>query len=72
MSEPEEMLERQVSALREEISRRFDNLESKMDRYATKESVRYLGLFVGAMFLLMLTLHGLGSVASGITQVMGK
>lgn len=67
---PEEMLERQIASLRAEITSRFDALDSKMDKYATKESVKYLtGIIIG-IFLLILTLHGVGDTLSSLTQVM--
>lgn len=67
---PEEMLERQIASLRSEITARFDALDTKMDKYATKESVKYLtGIIIG-IFLLILTLHGVGDTLSSLTQVM--
>lgn len=67
---PEEMLERQIASLRAEITSRFDALDSKMDKYATKESVKYLtGIIIG-IFLLILTLHGVGDTLSSLSQVM--
>lgn len=69
---PEEMLERQIAALRTEITARFDALDSKMDKYATKESVRYLtGIVIGIFFLIMM-LHGLSDTVSGLSTVIGK
>lgn len=67
---PEEMLERQIASLRAEITSRFDALDTKMDKYATKESVKYLtGIIIG-IFLLILTLHGVGDTLSSLSQVM--
>lgn len=67
---PEEMLERQINSLRAEITARFDSLDSKMDKFATKESVRYLtGIMIG-IFALILTLHGVGDTFSSLNQVM--
>ncbi len=69
---PDEMLERQIAALRSDMTARFDALDSKMDKYATKESVRYLtGIVIGIFFLIMM-LHGLSDTVSGLSTVMGK
>lgn len=66
---PEEMLERQIASLRTEITARFDSLDEKMDKYATKESVRYLtGIIIG-IFLLILTLHGIGDTFSAVSNL---
>ena len=65
---PEEMLERQISALRSDMTARFDALDAKMDKYATKESVRYLtGIIIG-VFLLILTLHGVADTFSALSN----
>ena len=66
---PEEMLERQITALRAEITARFDALDAKMDKYATKESVRYLTGIVIAIFFLILMLHGLSDTFSAVSQL---
>lgn len=66
---PEEMLERQITALRAEITTRFDALDAKMDKYATKESVRYLTGIVIAIFLLILMLHGLTDTFSAVSHL---
>lgn len=66
---PEEMLERQITALRAEMTARFDALDAKMDKYATKESVRYLTGIVIAIFFLILMLHGLSDTFSAVSQL---
>lgn len=69
---PEEMLERQITALRAEITTRFDALDAKMDKYATKESVRYLTGIVIAIFFLIMMLHGVSDTISNLSSIVGK
>ena len=67
---PEEMLERQINSLRTEITARFDALDAKMDKYATKESVRYLTGIVIGIFLLIMMLHGVSDTLSNFSSIM--
>lgn len=69
---PEEMLERQITSLRAEITSRFDALDAKMDKYATKESVRYLTGIVIAIFFLIMMLHGVSDTISNLSSIVGK
>lgn len=69
---PEEMLERQITSLRAEITSRFDALDAKMDKYATKESVRYLTGIVIAIFFLIMMLHGVSDTISNFSSIVGK
>lgn len=58
MGETDQMLERMIAGLRTEMVSRFDKLDNKMEKYASKESIKYLGWGLFALFLLVLSLHG--------------
>lgn len=69
MGETDQMLERMITNLKSEMINRFDRLDDKMEKYASKESVRYLSWGLFALFLLVLSLHGFKDVFNVVVDL---
>ena len=75
MTNVNEILERMIHKLDEKIDRGFSEVNSKLEAqreyYATKTQLKYVIIGLVLLFLLVLALHGLGSVAKEAMGLLG-